>query len=280
MISSIAQRTYIPQAAPKAPTQTPEPVICPMPIGGDHIDISNIDTAQKAAQLPILDPGFQLSMAGGIAVAIFSGMAGGSTPAIEIGYQKQSGANDVNLQYTIETKGDQPLTLSGSYNGQPASGALVIDNSNAGVGWTSKLGTNSEDYRFSADVEPKDAALHLDGTLGSVEAHLAFHVLGDMENPNPDTIHGYKVDGTLGGVPYEATTLFHLNQQALANPDGHIDVGTMDTTGNLGGLSIDKHYIVSADVEQDSRNGVATIVGSGVNAGVPYSSTSTVTVRG
>jgi hypothetical protein len=287
MINTIAPRAFTaPVRSFQAPGQgeTPQPAVCPRPMS-DSIDLSSIDTPQKAAQLPILDPGFQLGLAGGIAATIMAAMGGGTAPVMELNYQSKSGANETNLNYAADVNAQQtgasPLTVSGTHNGQPVSGGLVLDEAAQALTWTAQFGSSQEAYSFGPGGTQQVPELVLQGKLGNVDANLSFSVLGDVQNPNPETIQGYKVSGTLGGEAYESTTLFQINPETFAMqqppaPGQNVNVGTVSTTGHLGQLPIDRQYSIDAQMTDSSI--VATATGGGVNAGINSQSTTTLKV--
>ncbi|MBT9588059.1 hypothetical protein IV102_32280 [bacterium] len=287
MINTLAPRAFTsPTRVFQAPakTEAPQPAVCPRPMP-DSIDLSSIDTPQKAAQLPILDPSFQLGLAGGIAATIMAAMGGGTAPQMQLNYQSQTGANQTNLTYSADINAQQtgasPLTVSGTHNGQAVSGGLVIDDAAQALTWKAQFGTSQEAYSFGPGGTQQAPELVLKGMLGSVEANLNFSVLGDVQNPNPDTIQGYKVSGTLGGESYESTTLFNLNPEVatMQQPPAqgqNVNIGSITTTGHLGQLPIDKQYTVEAQMSDTSIVAVAS--GGGLNAGVNTQSTTTLTV--
>ncbi|MBT9582066.1 hypothetical protein IV102_01885 [bacterium] len=273
MINTIAPRAFTYSAPMKAqPGNIPASPVPANPVDG--IDLSQVDTAQKAAQLPILDPGFQLGLAGAIAGLVLSSMGGSGSAEVSLDYSSQSGANESKLHYGFSADNlDQAIAVSGTYNGQPVGGGLVVDPATQGLNWKAELGANLEDYTFALDgpTQTSEIELLLRGKLGSVDADLKFSVLGDVSNPSPDTIEGYKVSGTLGGRAYEAVTRYALNPD-LGNmpqpPVGQtLNIATVTTTGSLGDLEINRQYEITGQLNsQDSLT--ATASGGGVNAGI------------
>lgn len=281
MISTLTPRAHTLSAPIKfQPNPTPVQRECPNhPVDG--IDLSQIDTAQKAAQLPILDPGLQMGMAGAIAALILSSM-GGAVAQVSLDYAAKAGANESKLHYGFSAaaleEGEQAVTVSGTYNGQPVSGGLNIDEVTQSLNWKASLAGNQEDYTFALDgpKQQTEMELLLQGKLGSVDADLRFSVLGDLSNASPDNIEGYRVSGTLGGQAYEAVTRYVLNPELVDMPQppvgAPVNIAKVTTTGSLGGLEIKREYEITGQL--NSQNSfTASATGGGVNAGVNSQST-------
>ena len=276
MVSGITPRLHVSSPAGV------QPAVCPKPPSGpegpnDGVDLSNIDTPQEAAQLPILDAGFQLGLAGAIVGTMMaSGGNGAAAPLIELCFQSVVGENCAKIDYVADAKemakGGSPLVSSGELNGQPVEGGITVDPSTGSLGWRANYGGSPENFSFGVNEQK---TLDIAGKLGSVDAKLNFSVIGDLSNPTPESIQGFKVSGTLGDQPYEATTLFQLNPGAQPGPDGKIDVGTATTQGSLGNLVIDRQFVISA--QQTGSGILANAVGTGVNAGLESITTTDLT---
>lgn len=288
MISTISPKAYVAPQAPTPPPARTNPAPQQTPPEGDKIDLSSVvDTAQKAAQLPILDTGLQMGIASAVAVAILSGM-GGATAAtsIQVDYQSQVADNTQNLQYQFDLgavgQGAQPIQVSGDINGKPVQGGLNLDEQAQALKWQANLGGVTEAYQFgpSASNEKVDG-LVLQGKLGNVDADLRFSVLGDLDNPSMETINGYQVKGTLDGYDYNATTTYQLSEEmskaVRPEPGQTINIGTVSTVGNLGELGINRQYTITGQLTPEGGF-VATAVGGGQNAGLDSKSTTTLRV--
>lgn len=269
MISAIAPRvatSYAPvHTASQAPAQnTAAPA-------QDTVDFTSIDTPAEAAQLPILEPSFQLALAGGVIAAIMAGMGGGGVPLVDIGVASQSGGAAVDATYSMDFKNEQnPLTISGHAGGQALSGGFSLDEASQSVTWNGRIGENAETLQFTLDEASE--SLRLQGNIGTVAADLSFSVIGeDMENPE-----GFRVAGTLGGESYESVSTFKLAEnpeEAMMNGEA---VATMHTRGHVGEAAISKDYEAKAF---PTGSGITVSVeGSGQNAGLEQQVSTTLTI--
>lgn len=283
MISAVAPRTYIPTASTKcgdtAPSN-PAPPAQPAP-PSETVDLSNIDCPIKAAQLPILEPSFQLGLAGAIAFAIMSGMSGGGgVPLVTIDTNNQFGnGNDITNSYTFDLK-DQanPLSVNGFANSAPISGGVVIDQASQSLQYAGTVGNSPENLTFSLDESnPSAPGLNIKGQFGSIDANVTLSLLGNIESmQSPEDFQGWQVNGTIGGQAYHVENRLSINQNAEPGQDGSIALGSFSSRGSLGENEISKDYTVTA---QMTGSGItATATGSGVNAGVQSNVSTTVSL--
>lgn len=247
-------RQAAPQAAPAAPAPT------------ESVDLSTIDTPAKAAALPILDASVQLGLAAGIAAAVMAGMGGGSAPLISLDIASKTAGQESSMQITIDPKNESdPVTSSGTFAGQPVSGSLKIDQANEQVSWIGKIGNNPEELHF-AGLDQDAQSLKLNVKLGTVEGTVNFSPLkGDA---GPDDYQGYRIQGELGGQPYQVDTIIDIPESLKRQEppeNGRVET-TMTSKGFLGTESIQKEYTL---VGQMTSGGIVVEVnGTGTTAGI------------
>ncbi len=283
MISAVAPKVYIPTASSKcgdtAPSN-PAPPAQPAP-PAESVDLNNIDCPIKAAQLPILEPSFQLGLAGAIAFAVMSGMSGGGAiPIVMIDTNNKFGAgNDITNSYTFDLK-DQanPVTANGFANSAPISGGVVLDEANQSVQWNGTVGNSAETLTFGLDqTDPANPGLSIKGQFGSIDANLTLSLLGNIQSMSgPEDFQGWQVNGTVGGQAYHVENRVTINAEAQPDESGSIALGSFTSRGNLGENEISKDYNVTA---QMTGSGItATATGTGLNAGENSNVSTTVTL--
>lgn len=263
MISALAPRTLT-SAPARLDQATPQPPASPAP-PADQADISRIDTAAKAAALPIMDPAVQLGLAAGVAAIIYSAMAGGGVPLITLDVLDKAGSKHVHANYTLDAKDQQsPIKVSGDLSGEPVSGGLKVDEEAEKVSWQGQLGQNAEELHFAAD--PENEALRVECKFGEVEGSLEFTPIRGQRGD--DDFKGYRVEGTLGGQPYFVDTTFELPEDLQRKAaEGERLEAKMHASGKLGDLDISKDYTI---VGQQTGSGLTIEVnGSGTTAGIP-----------
>lgn len=267
-----------------ASAAAPQPAICPKPPAGEpapappteSVDLSNIDTAAKAATLPIMDAAVQLGVAAGITAAIMAGMGGGSAPLISLDIASKTAGQESNINISMDAKNEEsPITSSGSFAGQPVSGGIVIDEQAEKISWVGKIGENAEELHF-AGLDENEQSLKLNVKFGSVEGDLKFSpIVGDA---GPDDYKGYRLAGTLGGQEYQVDTILNIPEE-LKNgqppEDGKIST-TMTSTGHVGGQEIKRDYTL--DAVMTSSGIIVDVNGTGTTAGIPQELKATLTV--
>lgn len=259
-----ATRPTAPQAAPAqaAPTES--------------VDLSMIDTPAKAAALPILDASVQLGLAAGIAAAVMAGMGGGSAPLISLDIATKTAGQESSMQIVIDPKNEtDPVTSTGTFAGQPVSGGLKMDPANEQVSWIGKIGNNAEELHF-AGLDQDAQSLKLNVKLGSIEGTVNFSPLkGDA---GPDDYQGYRIQGELGGQPYQVDTIIDIPESLKRKEppaDGRVET-TMTSKGFLGSETIQKDYQI---VGQMTSGGVVVeVTGAGTAAGIPQEIQAVLTV--
>jgi hypothetical protein len=193
---------------PALRTSQPAPAPGPDPLPpGETIDLSSLDTPYKAAQLPILEPSFQLALAGGLAASIFAAMNGGPAPTVTAGMLAMLGPECLlETEYKIDINQATPITGSGNVHCKqhmdPISGSLTLGSESAR--WNGTIGGNAETLTFSLD-DGQTPSLNMSGWMGTVPVALNFSLIGDQNQlgRGPEAWEGYRVSGMVGGLPYE-----------------------------------------------------------------------------
>jgi len=228
-----------------AAAPAPAPAPAPQAEGPrELLDLSTIDTAAEAAQLPLLEPAFQLSLA----AAVVQSVLGGGSDRQEICVVNKFPGTCVDTLFTLDMKNQAaPLTVDGKFNGNPISGQATLGES---VQWSGSTGENVEDIQVGPSLDQE--AVRLEGRFGTVPASLA---LSPIMNGN--VFEGVLTTGSLGGYDYKCET-------RLANGQALLEGGatTMSSKGSVGELPIDKSYTIT------TTDRVWMFEGKGVNAGV------------
>ncbi len=232
-------------SAPAAPAPAPAPV--PQEPAGPRelLDLSTIDTAAEAAQLPLLEPAFQLSLA----AAVVNSLMGPSSERQEICVVNKFPGTCVDTLFTLDLKNQgSPLTVSGSFNGTPITGQANLGDT---VQWQGATGDNVEEVAVGPSLDQE--AIRIDGRFGTVPASLAISPL-----MNGEIFEGVLTTGSLGGYDYKCETRI-ADTNAVMNGRG---ATTMTSKGHVGELEIDKTYTITA------TDRTWMFEGKGVNAGV------------
>lgn len=243
MIAPLTQATPMLRSSAAAPAPAPAPA--PQAEGPrELLDLSTIDTAAEAAQLPLLEPAFQLSLA----AAVVSAMLGGASERQEICVVNKFPGTCVDTLFTLDMKNQAaPLSVEGKFNDTPISGSATLSDS---VQWSGNTGDNVEDIQVGPSLDQE--AVRLEGRFGSVPASLSLSPI-----MNGDIFEGVRTTGSLGGYDYSCETRL-ADGQALVDGRGT----TMVSKGSVGELPIDKSYSISIS------DRVWMFEGKGVNAGV------------
>ena len=244
MIAPLVSSTlsYRPQTAAAPPPQQTAEAAPPKEL----LDLSSIDCAAEAAQLPLLEPSFQLALT----AAIVNTMLGAGSQRQEICVVNKFPGSKLDTLFTLDLSNPKaPLTAQGTFNDIPVKGSVVLGDT---AQWTGQLGTNTETIEIGPSLDQGQEAIHLAGTFGTVPADLTFKPL-----MNGQIFAGVSTTGLLGGYDYLCETRIADSRAVLGGGNT-----TMVAHGHVGDLEIDKNYTVSVS------DGLWTIEGKGVNAGV------------
>ncbi|MBI3923927.1 MAG: hypothetical protein HY319_00115 [Armatimonadetes bacterium] len=137
-----------------------------------------------------------------------------------------------------------------------------------------------ETFTFVPTEDQNNPGLRMSGSVGSIPVDVNFSILGDLEH-GQEGVEGYKVSGTIGDQAYEAETHYKLNQDIENLPEPKVgetvDLASLTTRGHLGDSEIAKDYTVTATVNSETSVTLNT-AGSGVNAGLPQTVESALTI--
>jgi hypothetical protein len=214
----------------------------------------NPTTPEDAALAPILDPAFLTGILDTVdmttALSTSKVHAVGTISGTLNNHRADGTDWSASMQYTIDPQAATPVREFGvTYGGI---GRQFMHNS---------LTTNSQGIdHLSGDsedltLEPNFGRSDLTGKIGSVDVGL--RIDRPTYNGNQTTV---KVHGTLGGKPYETTTVL----THLPDKDGH-QVETLSQRGQVGGATIAKDYQI--DIKQDGLNTEVNVYGTGTTAG-------------
>ncbi len=268
MISSIQSpavtKTATP-AAPPAPAPAPPPATTQFPT--DEVNFNALDTPAAAAAMPVLDPAVQANIVLG---ALMPAMA--QTPL----------AAYIDVSIVTGTNGQMPPNGPGADPGQIGENIIVdpgnqqrpiVESGIVGQKFTynsvtadaqgnPSLQGNVENLAITSGT---DKSLHLDGTIGTVEAHV---VLSKIDQPDPQKANlffggGIHAEGTLGGQKYVSDTTFGEGSEP--------NTMAINVKGKLGEADITKTYSmkVSQDGSGNLKGVTAQTTGQGIVAGVP-----------
>ncbi|MBI3928201.1 MAG: hypothetical protein HY319_21840 [Armatimonadetes bacterium] len=269
MISTIAPQVHIPAATVARASSQAAPAKASAP--ADSVDFSTIDSPVEAAQLPILEPSFQLSLAFGVMAAVMAGMGGGGVPLIEVAVESQSGGASVSANYALDFKDEQnPLKVSGTAGNEPISGGFAIDEQAQTVSWNGRIGNNDETLTFSADEQSE--SLRISGKFGQVPTDLRLSMMGQ----SAEDFQGFLVEGTVGGQEYVARTDLKPVENPEPGQDGGAKIATFSTRGHLGSAEISKDYTATA--YQTGSGITINVEGAGQNSGLEQQVNTTLTI--
>lgn len=232
------------RAATRPPVDTQEPGAEPL---RDRLDFETIDTPEEASQLPILDPAYQLALAGGLALTL-----GQSSP----GY--------IAVDSTLVSQGsvfDQSLVVRPQENGQLAFGGGPVENrywsltryslESGGLLYNESFGNND----LSLTIRRLSDGARMSGHLGEIEVSLESAI--DTGPGGPTLI----TSGQVGSREYEVVSKF--------------EDGELVSEGFLGGDTIKKRYRVT----QETLNGAKVTHFSGRGTNASYDQTVNVTLQ-
>lgn len=283
MINSVSfpQTAVIRNSQPTQPQQPAPPTQEPAPQPpAESIDLSSLDCPTKVAQLPILEPAFQLAIAGGIAGAIFAAMGGGGiAPSITVGVGSILNEQAmIGAEYKFDLNNmEAPITSEGviatESSETPIAGSVKLDQATQSVQWNSTIGNNEEKLTFTAVEDQNNPGINVAGTIGSIPVNLNFGLLDSIEQlqNNPTSVSGYTVSGTVGDLPYKLENRITVDESSLPTEPPAVGqeftFGTMQSRGNLGDLAISKDYTIGGSVESNTSVALYAF-GEGTNAGV------------
>lgn len=213
----LATMKDVPTPAP-APAPSPAPPTDP-PTTYD-IDFSKMDTPQKAAVMPSLNPAVVATIANGV----FASMAANQLMPINI--QLALGASTpATLQYNL-VPADKGVSIAGQgqIGGVPFQEKWTVDEKGQAFHLDGTLGDAKECLTLT--VDQKTNAAHVDGKIGDVEVHQTLSQGGTSQNP-------YLIaDGTLcaGSNSKDAVALHQEVKLDPSNPNQP----RLTVNGNLG----------------------------------------------
>jgi hypothetical protein len=244
-------------AAPAPPPNIPDPP-------SDSVNFDTLDSPPAAANLPILEPAVQAAI---VLAALSAAMS--SHPSIAyvdaniltgtnaLPAPAGTTPNQATVTYIIDpTNQNTPLREGGIVGSRFDSNALSMDPK---AGTAQFTGPNSPVNLTFSSSQSSTPCVNMDGSLGAVDAHIAFSALPQTTLDGAQQI-GFHAEGTLGGQAYVSDTII--------NSDGSPNA-TMTVRGKLGDKVISKDYTMSADTDPNGGAQTLHAIGKGVNAGVP-----------
>jgi hypothetical protein len=190
----------------------------------------------------------------GVGAFITSNILTGTNPVQPAGGSINS---QVHSSFIIDASNpDAPLTEGGLLGDLFDSGRLTVDPQSKTATWK-----QTGDIELAFTPDPSGTMLHIDGHLGTVEAHLQ---VNQMDEQLPKDAVGVCTHGTLGGLPYMVDSVFTMDTTLHGSETNH---GQIVATGRLGDAEISKRY----DLTMAGQGGKAQLTanGQGVVAGVP-----------
>ncbi|MGE0490359.1 MAG: hypothetical protein AB7S38_14215 [Vulcanimicrobiota bacterium] len=256
MISSISYRPAVASAPVRAHAPA-APAAAPAEDAFDPIGLGDVDTVQKAMQLPIMDPVYQGSVGLGLVAVALGGAFGTALNASVRGETSSDGTPANITQFNASARGDKLGGLVGGYVAMNyfMAGELSVDQGKHVATWRETFGSTDVELNFSVDEGSQQ--LTMDGHLGSVPAHLVY--TGVQTAAGGAVIN---VEGILGGQDYKMQT----SLDTIPTDQGQ-STFNISTRGNVGDLTVDKTYQGQVDIDQEGRTVGLTIDGSGQNAG-------------
>lgn len=239
-------------AAPQ-PAQPQQPQASSAPVDSANLDFSAVNTAAEAAQAPILEPSFQLSLAAGLILSMASPMGG--VPLIDIAMASDGDKVSSELRSMMDLKNAaDPLSTTGEFAGQKLEGGLTLNPLTGQARWQTQAGGVKEDLAITFDQQ--NQVLHLDGRIGEVEADLDLSLLGGV---GLEEFQGFVVSGELGGQSYHSRADVDMTGLGEGGP------ATMNVRGKLGDQAIEKDY--EGVAAQTGSTITVAMQGAGTNAG-------------
>ncbi len=224
----------------------------------DDIDFANLETPQKVAQLPIMDPGFQLALALGYSAALALYHLRGVIPVVALDMVSRSGGVGIRYQYSIDLANTlHPVFGQGKVAGQEAESSVEYQEQGKVFTWRESIG--KLDSALEACWGELAEGPFIKGKIGEVSSELSVTPLMDGKG----RLIGYNTSGLLGGEPYCVDVLL----RGLDSPER--SEGEILVRGHADGDSIIKDYHLS--IEAGNRDLSAAIQGAGLNAGMPQS---------
>jgi hypothetical protein len=225
-------------APPPAPAPAPEPPSC------CDIDFSKIDTPEKAALLPALNPTAIVAVAAGIAAS----MSANSTAPVAVAFML--GANTpANLTCTLAPGGQIPsLDVTGKLGAADFHESWKVDEQAQALHIDGQIGESAEQLTVTAD--PRAQIAHVDGKIGDVEVHQTLSLVGDGDN------RFLRADGSLGAVAFRQEIRPDMSDPK--NPK-------LEVTGMLGDKPIQSTISASqVDNQTMAIHGEGTIAGNAI----------------
>lgn len=235
MISSISP--FRPAVSrPPAPSVKDDPPADP--------DFSTIDTPEKAAMLPSINPTTFLINAQGLTDAMQKSLALTTTLAMNIG---QSTA--VSLNYPVADPNNPTMAGTGTIGSTNVTETWTKDPIEGTVTIAGTVGNSQENLSLTAG----DDGTHMDGTIGTVDVHQIIYSTGAGSNAR------LVWHGTIGGKS---------NHQEMSITDNVDGTQSLHVEGRLG----DGGIVTDAKLTQSADQNTVNLTGQGNIAGTPFNS--------
>jgi hypothetical protein len=245
---------FAPASAP-APSKVskpgPQPAPAPVQDNAD-VDFSNIDTPEKALQLPIMDPAYQLGLALGAVATAFGGAFGMPLGAM-VGGEFSSNGETVSQTLTTIDKDLNISTFSVMGDGIETEPQITLGLDEQAMTYKNNFGGTKVDLTWTLNQE--DESLMMTGRIGDVEADLRY--TGDADEES-GLMH---IEGTLGGKEYV------LDTSISEMPEMGEDAFKMKAEGHLGGQAISKTYQAVTESSEEEMYAMIELSGQGEVAG-------------
>ncbi len=231
----------------------------------DSVHVAAPEAVAKAALSPLLEPAVQFALVTGFMLAAANAQ-GSAVPLVTVDAALKAMGNASSTTYTIDLKNDAKPVATDAY-GEKANGELTAA-ARGPMTFSSPDGT-----KLTLSENQKTKAIHLDGTLAGLDAHLTL-----ASNPpavKDDDLQGFHMEGTIGGQAYTLDSTFNIDQATKQKPSEGDDksdelpppeTGTFHARGSAAGQPIQKDYKFSES--QEPYGARIALAGTGHVAGV------------
>ncbi len=223
---------------------------------------SEIRTASEAVRLPILDPAFQM----GLAMGVLSAMMGRREhlfPKVAIDVVCLQDGNLIRAKYSLDLGNPvNPLSGEGTIGEVKMKESAHLEKGK--ILWKGEIG-DKVTQELTLSVNEKDQTIHLQGTMGAVEADLDISPI----KKNGIPFAGVRTEGTLMGDRYLADAMLDVPGIVESGPKlgTPIDTGALHVRGHVNGSVIEKDYTIK--VKSSLTGFTLQASGGGTNAGSP-----------
>ena len=216
----------------------------------EPVDLTLVDTPAEAAQMPLLEPAFQLALATGMAAS-----RADSNLNVTVLMSQTVNSFRISTSYELDANNKEyPIKMSGTVNGSPFLGELVRSPhlpGPYGSAWNSRFGDNREN--LLVDFDPGRGILAVRGHIGTVGTDINTQWVLNGEQD------GIVTDGVLGDGRH-----YHI-ESTISHTVNNEGERTMSTEGHLGEQTVEKTYTVKNSRTDDGS--LMTIAGGGENLG-------------